>query len=46
MSINEFLGSPKVSSSVAIAFPIPDPPPVTSATFPLNNPLRNTDIFY
>ena len=35
---------PKVRSSVAIAFPIPDPPPVTRATLPLNRPLRKTDI--
>ena len=35
---------PRVRSSVAIAFPIPDPPPVTRATLPLNRPLRKTDI--
>ena len=35
---------PNVRSSVAIAFPIPDPPPVTRATLPLKRPLRKTDI--
>jgi hypothetical protein len=33
---------PRCNNSCVIDFPIPVPPPVTMATFPLNNPFLKT----